>query len=87
VITARLKGDRLHFAVEDNGPGMPEERLLQVIAGLGADDSEAVGYGLSNVDRRIRLYYGLSRGLNIHSGPDGTRVEFTVPVRRQAGDV
>jgi two-component system sensor histidine kinase YesM len=85
-IAARRKGGLLHFAVEDNGPGMREERLVEVIAGLSAEDSASVGYGLSNVDRRIRLYYGLSRGLSIHSSPDGTRVEFTVPVRR-ADDV
>ncbi len=85
-VLGRREGEQLYFAVIDNGPGMSEERLLAVIAGLGEEDA-STGYGLSNVDRRIRLYYGLKRGLTIHSGPDGTRVEFTVPVRRQAGDV
>ena len=87
-ISARREGEALHFAVVDNGPGMSEERLVEVIESLDADDNSATpGYGLSNVDRRIRLYYGLKRGLHIHSGGEGTRVEFIVPVRRQVGDV
>ena len=55
-----------------------EERLLEVIDGLGEEDTSA-GYGLSNVDRRIRLYYDQEEGLSIESGPEGTRVSFRVP--------
>ena len=82
-VVGRREGGELHFAVIDNGPGMTEERLLEVIDGLGEEDTSA-GYGLSNVDRRIRLYYGIKQGLRIHSDSEGTRVEFTLPVRRQA---
>ena len=82
-VVGRREGEQLHFAVIDNGPGMTEERLLEVIDGLGEEDASA-GYGLSNVDRRIRLYYGIKQGLRIHSDSEGTRVEFTLPVRRQA---
>ena len=85
-VVGRREGEQLHFAVIDNGPGMTEERLLQVISGLGEEDASA-GYGLSNVDRRIRLYYGIKQGLRIHSDREGTRVEFILPVRRQASDV
>ena len=85
-VVGRREGGDLHFAVIDNGPGMTEERLLEVLAGLG-DDEATAGYGLSNVDRRIRLYYGIRRGLRIHSDGEGTRVEFTLPVRGQASDV
>ena len=85
-VVGRREGERLHFAVIDNGPGMTEERLLEVISSLGEEDASA-GYGLSNVDRRIRLYYGIKQGLRIHSDSEGTRVEFILPVRRQASDV
>ena len=57
-----------------------------MISSLGEEDASA-GYGLSNVDRRIRLYYGIKQGLRIHSDAEGTRVEFILPVRRQASDV
>ena len=85
-VVGRREGEQLHFAVIDNGPGMTEERLLEVISSLGEEDASA-GYGLSNVDRRIRLYYGIKQGLRIHSDSEGTRVEFILPVRRQASDV
>ena len=39
------------------------------------------GFGLRNVDMRIRLYYHQSEGLEITSGPGGTRVSFCVPLR------
>lgn len=85
-VVGRREGEELHFAVIDNGPGMTEERLVEVLSGLGEEEATA-GYGLSNVDRRIRLYYGIKRGLRIHSDSAGTRVEFILPVRRQAADV
>ena len=77
-VLGRREGEQLYFAVIDNGPGMSEERLLAVIAGLGEEDA-STGYGLSNVDRRIRLYYDQEEGLGIESGPEGTRVSFRVP--------
>ena len=37
------------------------------------------GFGLYNVDQRIRLYYNQEQGLQIESSPQGTTVSFTVP--------
>ena len=39
------------------------------------------GFGLRNVDMRIRLYYKKKTGLMIQSGPEGTEVSFTIPIR------
>ena len=39
------------------------------------------GFGLRNVDMRIRLYYEKKTGLAIQSGPEGTEVSFVIPVR------
>ena len=41
------------------------------------------GFGLRNVDQRIRLYYGQSEGLAIQSGPEGTCVSFRIPQNRR----
>lgn len=38
-VLGRREGEQLYFAVIDNGPGMSEERLLAVIAGLGEEDA------------------------------------------------
>ena len=39
------------------------------------------GFGMVNVNLRIRLYYNQPEGLHIESGVDGTRVSFCVPCR------
>ena len=39
------------------------------------------GFGLVNVNMRIRLYYNEPEGLKITSGPAGTEVRFKVPCR------
>ena len=41
------------------------------------------GFGLRNVDMRIRLYYHQDHGLTLESGPQGTRVSFDVPYRER----
>ena len=72
----------MYFAVEDNGMGMTPERLAEVRTSLqnGAplDPDGKGGYGLRNVEQRLRLYYGC--GLTIESEyRHGTRISFTVP--------
>lgn len=80
---ARHKGGCMIFSVEDDGMGMDEVTLHRVQAQLdllelpqGDDDG---GFGLYNVNRRIRLYYG-GEGLHIDSKTGkGTRVYFCIP--------
>ena len=76
------------FSVRDTGRGMSRERLQELNRQLeeenptvAAPEGESHGFGLRNVDMRIKLYYGKKRGLILQSGPDGTEVSFTIPVR------
>ncbi len=85
-VTGRRDGDGLYFCVEDNGGGMTPERLSQIRAALKDDrvqvNSEAEGgsgFGLKNVDLRIRLYYSQNEGLSVESDSSGTRVSFRLP--------
>ena len=39
------------------------------------------GFGIRNVDMRIRLFYQKQKGLNIRSDEKGTEVSFTIPFR------
>jgi two-component system sensor histidine kinase YesM len=79
----RLEGERLEFEVSDDGGGMPAERLAQVRAALEQDLFQVAresGFGLRNVNQRIRLYYGRQWGVRIESGPgSGTRVTVLLP--------
>lgn len=82
-VSGRREGDCCVIAVEDNGIGMTEERLLQVQAGLtdkSVGEEKKDFYGLYNVNERIRLKFGASYGLRIASTHQrGTRVEVWLP--------
>lgn len=85
-VTGRREGERLRFTVSDTGMGMSPEKLASVRAHLmDASHPSYIpgnsGFGLSNVHQRIRLYYSQEDGLDIQSGPGGTTVSFSVPLR------
>ncbi len=77
---------KICFTVEDNGAGFTEERLGQVRNELrtGAEDSEKLSsvYGLYNVNKKLKLYYGdLTEGILIESETGkGSRISFTIPI-------
>ena len=71
----------ISFSVSDTGIGMPAERLAEVRAALTSDAGPQAGFGLYNVNQRIRLYYNNS-GLDIQSAyRSGTTISFTIPCR------
>ena len=75
----------IQFTVEDNGAGFTEERLGQVRNELrtGALDSEKLSsvYGLYNVNKKLKLYYGeQTQGILIESeAGKGSKISFTIP--------
>ena len=81
LVTGRLCGDEVHFTVEDNGVGMEEEELrkLQEEIKKPCKDTEK-GFGLANVNERIRMNFGAEYGMRIGSiKGKGTRVEIVIP--------
>ena len=71
--------------VNDNGVGMDESALSEVLSGLNNIDLHK--YGLYNVNQRIRLTYGEGYGINIESEPGkGTCVKVVFPKFRE-GDI
>ncbi|XEC96543.1 sensor histidine kinase [Paenibacillus tarimensis] len=86
------RDDDMHFLVLDDGAGMSEERLAQVRASLQLSDftenDSDSGYGLRNVNERLRLHYGPSSCLNIDSRPHaGTRISFSIPIMEGLSDI
>ncbi|HOU15681.1 MAG TPA: sensor histidine kinase [Anaerolineae bacterium] len=87
-VRARLKDqDQILLEVQDDGVGCTPYRLAQIRDRL--DDTaytvaqEDEGFGLANVNRRIKLYYGSQYGLAIESQyQEGTRVTVTIPLRQ-----
>jgi len=64
------ENNRLHFSVQDNGIGMTEEKLANIMKQInGSADPEDLNnvYGLYNVNKRLELYYDTSTKLVITS--------------------
>ena len=80
-IRAELRDSVIHISVADNGLGI-EPSLLETIQGKlheGIIDSSS-GYGIYNVNSRIKLSYGSDYGLMIYSKEgEGTKAEITIP--------
>jgi two-component system, sensor histidine kinase YesM len=79
VVASRTAGAGIEFRVSDDGAGMSEERL-RAVREARADGTRGRGYGLSNVRRRIGLFYGDPYGVEIQSAPgEGTTVTVRIP--------
>ena len=88
-VRVRLEGALMRFTVTDTGRGMPPEQLAEIRKALAEEkpslqaalEPGGSGFGLRNVDMRIRLYYHKQKGLALRSGPEGTEVSFVLPIR------
>lgn len=72
--------------VQDNGVGITPYKLAQIQAEINSDSDEITikesGFGLENVNKRIKLFYGKQYGLSISSQYlEGTRVMVTIPLK------
>jgi two-component system sensor histidine kinase YesM len=76
VIRIRLEGEEVCMEVQDNGIGMKEELIEQVLSPA----EKGVGYGIRNVDQRIKLQFGKAYGVSITSSiGEGTTVRIRFP--------
>lgn len=85
IITVRIfrAGENLVYEITDNGGGADENEVNELLQGTRKGNR---GFGIKNVNDRIKLYYGDSYGLEFHSTPSvGTKVTITQPCIR--GDV
>lgn len=83
VLSAYRSGDELCFAVEDFGLGMTEQELELIRLRISGDMlPEGGGFGLWNVNQRIRMYYGRGYGIRIFSTRgEGTKVVLNLRSR------
>jgi two-component system sensor histidine kinase YesM len=80
-IAIRITGKRLEGNIElkiiDNGIGMKPETLKKMLSNIIQSD----GYGLKNVEERIKLRYGSDFGIHIASiYGAGTTVQIILPI-------
>ncbi|MBO7743760.1 sensor histidine kinase [Paenibacillus sp. MWE-103] len=80
-ITGYPEMGEIVLTVADDGVGMPSEQAERLLANGNAGE-EVQGYGVRNVDHRIKLCYGQEYGLAYRSSPgNGTSVEIRIPDR------
>lgn len=80
-ITGCLEMNEIVLTVKDDGVGMPAEQAGRLLASGNAND-EVQGYGIRNINHRIKLCYGQEYGLAYRSSPgSGTTVEIRIPNR------
>ncbi|MFL7893413.1 MAG: histidine kinase [Anaerolineales bacterium] len=77
--------DKVMLEVEDSGVGLTPYKLSRILERLNDESDEITpdgeGFGLANVNKRIKLYYGDQYGLSIESQyREGTRVKVVIPL-------
>ncbi|WAM36516.1 sensor histidine kinase [Caldicellulosiruptor acetigenus] len=88
VVKVFKEGDMIVIRVEDNGKGMEDEKLaelLRAIKGLSSDKASSVG--LKNVFRRLELFYDKDFSFDIFRGElGGLKVVIKIPNKRDFED-
>ncbi len=82
MLEAKAEQEYLQFSISDNGSGISPQRLAELRGELAKKTTETTDHiGLSNVNRRLCLFYGDQAALQIDNlEPHGTIVRFRIPV-------
>lgn len=80
-IKVYYSGENVIIDVKDNGSGMSNEKLRELEAKLRRNDtSSGKSIGLTNVNKRIKMYHGEQYGLTIKTKEGrGTTIRITLP--------
>lgn len=79
----------LVISVKDNGQGMTQERIREILEGRVHENEEqkdSTGIGMDNVINRLELFFGIKGLLQIYSGGigKGTEVRIMIPEKALA---
>lgn len=77
-IKVKVKKSNAYFIIEDNGKGMSQEKIKEVMA------KSTKRIGISNVNSRIQLMYGEEYGVYIKSQVNiGTKIIIKLPLKEK----
>ena len=85
-LTVRLKasGDSLIFTVEDDGRGMTEEEIRQLLTHRERAEGDNTSIGVENVLSRLKLNFGSRYGIRMESQPGQyTKTILTIPLMNE----
>nr|WP_245363326.1 sensor histidine kinase [Cohnella thailandensis] len=79
-ITGSMEQGFCYLHVDDNGTGLPEERIQAMDKSMRLTTESDIGYGLWNVSQRLQLMFGPSAGVCFSPSPlGGLRVRLAWP--------
>ncbi|WP_028545481.1 sensor histidine kinase [Paenibacillus taiwanensis] len=83
-IQVQKAGDDVQFVITDNGVGVEQERLTELMQQEMSNTQTMNSIGVGNVSRRLKLHFGEKYGVNIHSSiGKGTQVIILIPAMEQ----
>lgn len=82
---AERENEGVRITVSDTGRGMTEQEISELLARIHDESSRSIG--LTNLNRRLLLYYGPQSELRIQSEPgEGTEISFWIPAGQKRND-
>ncbi len=85
-ISIRLEDGDVVYTVSDNGCGMTDEQLADLLRDSG-ERKMMTGIGVINVNQRIKKYFGTGYGITVESKVgSGTTVTIRIPAQPFGGE-
>ncbi len=89
ILRVQREEEQLRVTVTDNGEGMTQERIREVLSGKAQEKSkegDSTGIGLDNVINRLSLYYKRENLFDIYSEGEGKGTEVTILLPFEKGE-
>jgi len=84
VVKINAEGDVLKVRITDNGVGISEDIMKDILTKDRPNKSKLSGIGLPNVEERIKLAFGEKYGIRVESVPNlFTTFELTLPIIKE----
>ena len=83
-VSLKASGDSLIFTVEDDGRGMTEEEIRQLLTPRERAEGDNTSIGVENVLSRLKLNFGSRYGIRMESQPGQyTKTILTIPLMNE----
>ena len=82
------QGGTIEFAVQDSGPGLPEEVIARMFEAFYSTKADGLGIGLGLCRSIVESHQGRLRAENLYNAEliSGCRFSFTIPVDLRSSD-
>lgn len=92
IVKGKVAGNELMLEVEDNGQGIPKDRLEYLLeqcekpVAIYTGSSKWKNIGMFNVNFRLKAFYGEEYGINVVSKEgSGTKITMRIPLNTEEG--